>query len=152
LTLGRFGRQESQRWYYTGPVGVALHLASNAINASIIKGTPGFGGTSITKLTFFWCTRPRISWLIVALAPYQAEKSMYLSAIASILFSEVILQVFAGYYMIVGANYARKQKFFLAGHLVGSRTRLFFSFSPKSVSKPGRFNSGVNHPRLTQLR
>lgn len=120
LTFGYFGRQESQRWYYTGPVGVGLHLASNAINASIIKETPGFEGTSIKNLTFFWCTRPRISWLIVALAPYQAERSMYLSAIASILFSEVILQFFAGYYMIVGANYARKQKFFFAGHLVGS--------------------------------
>jgi hypothetical protein len=74
-------------------VGVGLHLASNVINALIIKGTPVFEGTSIKNLTFFWCTRPRISWFIVTLAPYQAAKSMYLFAIASVLFSEVILQL-----------------------------------------------------------
>jgi hypothetical protein len=113
-------QQESRRWYYTGPLAVALHLASNAVNAAIIKRTAGFEDTSIETLTFFWCTRPRLSWLIVALLPYQAEKSMYFSATASILFSEVFLQLFGAYYMGVGANYARRQKFFLKGHLVGS--------------------------------
>jgi hypothetical protein len=120
LTFGYFGRQESRRWYYTGPLAVALHLASNAVNAAIIKRTAGFEDTSIEMLTFFWCSRPRLSWLIVALLPYQAEKSMYFSTTASILFSEVFLQLFGAYYMGVGANYARRQKFFLKGHLVGS--------------------------------
>lgn len=45
---------------------------------------------------------------------------MYLSATISILLGEVILQFFAGYYMGIGVNYARRQKFFLEGHLVGS--------------------------------
>ena len=120
LSFGFFGRQESRRWYYTGPLAVGLHLASNAVNASIIKSTVGFEDTSIKDLTFFWCTRPRLAWLVVALLPYQAEKSMYFSATASILFGEVILQLFGAYYMGIGANYARRQKFFLRGHLVGT--------------------------------
>jgi hypothetical protein len=120
LTLDYFGRQESQRWYYAGPIGVGLHFASNAVNTAIIKGVAGFEQTSIKNFTFFWCTRPRLSLLIVALIQYEAHKSMYLSATASILFCEAILQIFAGYYMGVGANYARRQEFFSHSHLVGS--------------------------------
>jgi hypothetical protein len=120
LTFGYFGRQESRYWYFTGLVAVGLHLASNAANAAIIKGTPGYGNTSIKDLTFFWCTRPRLAWLVVALLPYEAEKSMYFSATASILFGEVILQLFAAYNMVIATNYARRQKFLLKGHLVGS--------------------------------
>ncbi|KAH8683077.1 hypothetical protein BGZ60DRAFT_524415 [Tricladium varicosporioides] len=120
LSCGVFGQKEIQRWYYTGPIGAGLHLASNAINAAIIKGTPGFDKTSIKDLTLFWCTRPRLSWLIAALLPIQAKDTMYLSAATSILFSEAILQLFAGYYMGVGADFARRQNFFHKGYLVGS--------------------------------
>jgi hypothetical protein len=119
LTRGRFGRQESRHWYYTGVFATGLHLLSNAVNAIIIKRTPGYGDVSIRDLTFFWCTRPRLAWLVVALLPYQAEKSMYFSATASILFGEVILQLFGAYNMGVAANYARRQKFMLVGHLEG---------------------------------
>jgi hypothetical protein len=120
LSFGLLGRQESRYWYYTGLLAVGLHLASNASNAAIIKSTNGYENTSIKDLTFFWCTRPRLAWLVVALLPYQAEKSMYFSATASILFSEVILQLFAAYNIGIAANYARRQKFLLKDHLVGS--------------------------------
>lgn len=120
LSCGLFGQKETQRWYYTGPIGAGLHLASNTINAAVIKGTPGFDKTSIKDLTLFWCTRPRLSWLIAALLPFQAKDTMYLSAATSILFGEAILQLFAGYYMGVGADFARRQNFFHKGYLVGS--------------------------------
>lgn len=57
---------------------------------------------------------------MVTLLPVQTERSMYLASTSSILFSEAILQLFGAYYMGVGANYARRQKFYLIGHLVGS--------------------------------
>lgn len=120
VTFNHFGKQESQLWYLTGPIGASLHIVSNAVNAAIIKRTPGYSVISITNFTFFWCTRPRISWLIVALARFQAKRSMYLAAITSTLFSEVILQVVAGYYMVVAANFARIQGFYKKGHLSGS--------------------------------
>lgn len=120
LTCRFFGRQESKRWYITGPIGVGLHLASNAVNAAIIKSTAGFQHTDIKTFTIFWCTRPRISWLIVGLLPIDADRSMYLASTASILFSEVILQLISSYYMGLGANYARRQKFLLNGHLGGT--------------------------------
>lgn len=52
LSCGLFV-QESRRWYYSGLIGVGLHLASNAINAAAIRRTPGFEQTSIKDLTFF---------------------------------------------------------------------------------------------------
>ncbi|KUJ11556.1 uncharacterized protein LY89DRAFT_758265 [Mollisia scopiformis] len=120
ITFGFFGGIESRHWYYTGPLAVGLHLASNAVNASIIKGVPGYENTSIGHFTLLWCTRPRLAWLVVALLPYQAEKSMYFSATASILFSEVVLQLIGSYSMGKAANYARIQEFLLQGHLAGS--------------------------------
>ncbi|KAF8855318.1 hypothetical protein BDZ45DRAFT_506509 [Acephala macrosclerotiorum] len=119
LTFGHLGHQDVGSWYYTGPVTVVLHVASNAINAAIVKSVPGFEHTSITALTFFWCTRPRLAWLIVVLLPYQKEKSMYFAAAASILSCEVILQIIGVYYTGSAVNYAQRQKF-LEGQLAGS--------------------------------
>jgi hypothetical protein len=112
LTLGRLGRSNSRFWIYTGALGIGLHITSNAVNASIIKATPGYSHVSVPHLTLLWCTRPRLSWLVVALVPFQARKAMYFSVTASTLIAESVLQIIGAVYMGIATNFARNNRFY----------------------------------------
>ena len=112
LTWGIFGKANSHSWLLTGLVGIGLHLASNAVNAAIIKSSPGYSDVNIGHLTLLWCTRPRLSWLVAALVPFQAKKAMYFSVTASTLISESVLQIMGAAYMGIATNYARNNRFY----------------------------------------
>jgi hypothetical protein len=112
LTRGRFGKANSHSWLWTGLAGIGLHLASNAVNAAIIQSSPGYSDVSIGHLTLLWCTRPRLSWLVAALVPFQAKKAMYFSVTASTLISESVLQIIGAVYMGIATNYARNNRFY----------------------------------------
>lgn len=123
VTWGYFGRQESRHLYYTLLAAVRHHLSSNAVNVVIIQRTAGYEDTSIKDLTFFWCTRPRLASPRLARCrplAIPSRKSNVPLRTSSILFGEVILQPFGAYNMGIAANYARRQKFFLRGHLAGN--------------------------------
>jgi hypothetical protein len=122
LTIGFCGQRGSPMWLLTGPATVVLHIASNAIAAYLIKSTPGFGAVDIGQLVLLWCTRPRLAWMIVVLLPWQAKDAIYLSVASSTLLAEIILQAIGAYYMGIATNYARRQKFYLAGRLTNGRT------------------------------
>lgn len=113
LSLGLLGRRGSLAWIYTGPIGAALHVLSNVVGAAIIKATPGFSALNIGQVILLWTTRPRVSWMIVCLVPFQKEDAIYLSVTTSTLVAELIMQVLSAYYMIYATNFARKQKFYL---------------------------------------
>ncbi|OAP58992.1 hypothetical protein AYL99_06289 [Fonsecaea erecta] len=117
LTFRQCGHRGSRMWLLTGPAAVILHVASNVVGAYIIKSTPGYGGVNVGELVLLWCTRPRISWMIIALIPWQAEDAIYFSVASSTLLAEVILQLLGAYYMGVATNYARVQKFYTVGRL-----------------------------------
>ena len=112
LTGGLLGKSNSRTWIVTGLLGVGLHLGSNAINAKIIKDTPGYSHINITHLTFLWCTRPRLGWLAVALVDFQASKAMYFSVTASTLIVEFVLQILGAVYMGIATNYGRTHRFY----------------------------------------
>ncbi|OAG44121.1 hypothetical protein AYO21_01578 [Fonsecaea monophora] len=117
LTRGRCGHRGSRMWLLTGPATVMLHVTSNVIGAYIIKSTPGYSAVQVGQLVLLWCTRPRITWMIIALIPWQAEDAIYFSVASSTLLAEVILQALGAYYMGVATNYARVQKFYQVGRL-----------------------------------
>jgi hypothetical protein len=102
----------SRGWLLTGPVVLCLHFIGNAINARLIKDTPGFSDVNIGGLVLLWCTRPRLAWMIVVLVPWQAKEAMYFSATASTLLSEVALQIASVSVMGTAVQYARRQKFY----------------------------------------
>lgn len=117
LTFGCCGKLHSQGWLLTGPATIALHLGSNAINAYLVSATPGFRHVNRGQLMFLWTTRPRLTWLIVVLAPWRADEAIYISVSASMLVAELILQLTSFYFMAKATNYARIQKFFKIGRL-----------------------------------
>ncbi|KAH0565894.1 hypothetical protein GP486_000697, partial [Trichoglossum hirsutum] len=117
LTLSLFGRRGSRAWLLTGPITVGLHVASNAVGAYLIKSSKGYESVDIGQLVLLWCTRPRLAWMVVALIPWRAKDSIYFSVAASTLLAEIVLQVIGSIYMGIASNYARKQKFYIAGRL-----------------------------------
>jgi len=117
ITKGVCGKPHSRGWLFTGPAAIILHFGSNAINAYLIHQTSGFEQINVGKLILLWCTRPRLTWMIVVLIPWQAKEAMYFSVAVSTLVAEVTLQIASSYYMGYAANYARVQKFFSLGHL-----------------------------------
>ena len=117
VTFGLGGRMGSRGWYLLGFAAACMQIASNVINAYIIRITPGYEHISFTALALLWCTRPRLSWLAVFLASYQADKGMYLNSAASAITTEAILQSLGAVYFGISANYARKRGFYLVKHL-----------------------------------
>lgn len=122
ITFGVMGKAGSGWWVMMGPLTVALHLIANAISATLIKRTPGYGDVDIGRLVLLWCTRPRVSWMVVMLLPFDAKNSIYFSVATSSLLAEALLQALGSYYMGVATDYARRQRFY-DKRLQGGTTR-----------------------------
>ena len=94
-----------------------MNVCANLANAALIRHTPGFEDTPLAALALLWCTRPRLSWLAVFLAAFQAKEGMYFNCAASAITSEAILQILGAIYFGITANYGREQRFYLLKHL-----------------------------------
>jgi hypothetical protein len=116
LTFGLLGKAHSQTWLYMGPFMAGLQLVANTINAVLIKSTPGYSDVSVGNLLLLWCTRPRLAWLVIVLAPFQASEVMYLSCAATTLTAEAILQLLSAYTFGTVANFAQSQHFYNLDH------------------------------------
>jgi hypothetical protein len=116
LTFGLLGKAHSQTWLYMGPFMAGLQLVANTINAVLIKSTPGYSDVSVRNLLLLWCTRPRLAWLVIVLAPFQASEVMYLSCAATTLTAEAILQLLSAYTFGTVANFAQGQHFYNLDH------------------------------------
>jgi hypothetical protein len=78
---------------------------------------PGYEGVPFRALVSLWCTCPRLSWLAVFLAAYQAEDGMYFGAAASAIMREAILQSLGAVYFGIIAHYSNKKQFYILKHL-----------------------------------
>ena len=123
LTFGVFGNPWSRSWLITGSLSIGLQIGSNVLNAYMVTQVPGFAQVPIGDLTLLWCTRPRLAWLVIALLPVQSAEAMYFSVAASCLAAELVLQLVGSVYMGYATNYARQQRFYLAGALDSSPYR-----------------------------
>jgi hypothetical protein len=92
------GKPDMHLWWLSGILTISLHILSNAVNAILIKKTPGFASVDVGQLVLLWCTRPRVAWMVMLyLLPREAKETMYTGAAASTLFAEVILQLVSLY-------------------------------------------------------
>jgi len=117
LTFGFFGHLGSRWWPLMGVLSALLNVFANLANAFVIRSTPGYEDVPIGALALLWCTRPRLAWLAVFLAAFQADEGMYFNCAASAITSEGILQVIGAVYFGISANYARKKRFYIVGQL-----------------------------------
>ena len=121
LTCKMCGDMDSstKRWFLSGAISAAISIGANAINAKLIKQTPGFGNISVTKLVLLWCARPRLSWLGGLLAIIGEEKQNYTALGASCTIAEGILQAVACFYMGRTAHWGVMLGYLKGGHLDG---------------------------------
>ena len=119
LTCRMCGSRESSTswWLLSGAASAALSIAGNAINALLIKGTPGFENISVSNLILLWCARPRLAWTGALLAAVGAENSYYTSLGASCTIAEGILQTMASFYIGRTAHWAVISGYLKGGHL-----------------------------------
>ena len=117
LTFGIGGKLGSSAWPLMGVLSACLNLCANFFNAGLIRSTPGYHDVPVASLALLWCTRPRLAWLAVFLARFEAEEGIYFNAAASAITSEAILQVIGAVYFGITANYGRMKRFYYAGHL-----------------------------------
>ena len=120
LTCRMFGSKESSTswWLLSGAASAALSIAGNAINAGLIKATPGFENISVSHLVLLWCARPRLAWTGALLAAVGAENSYYTSLGASCTIAEGILQTMASFYIGRTAHWAVISGYLKEGRLV----------------------------------
>jgi hypothetical protein len=110
---------ESSSWVFTGLLVAALHLLANWFSAVVVQSTAGYENVPVFGLMLLLCSMPRLAWLPVLLVGGQPFKAIDLSAAASSIFAEVILQVLASYYMFMTINYGREYNFYF-GALEGA--------------------------------
>lgn len=119
LTCKMLGGMDSstKRWFLSGAISAGLSMGANAINAKLIKQTPGFGSISVTQLVLLWCARPRLSWLGGLLAIIGEDKMNYTALGASCTIAEGILQAVACFYMGRTAHWGVMLGYLKGGHL-----------------------------------
>ncbi|KAF2473641.1 uncharacterized protein BDR25DRAFT_386472 [Lindgomyces ingoldianus] len=122
ITCSFFGNPHSRGFLFTAPIMIILNIASNLINAVLVRRVPGYSDTNTRELFLLWCSRPRFAWSIILALPFQAEKQMYFSCVASTLATEFGLQVLGAYTMGRVVDYGRKT------HKVYTNTKAFQGF------------------------
>lgn len=103
------------RWLFDGTSIIALQLLASWLNVFLIQKSPGYEDVPAVQLILLWCSMPRPTWLTILLIGVQPFESMNLSAAASSLFAETILQFLSLYYMVMTVNYGRQHNFYFGG-------------------------------------
>jgi len=118
ITFGWLGKRKgSPHWVPMALLFTSISLTANAVNAVIIKSTPGFASVSVAGLVLLWCSRPRIAWIGVILISVQEEEAMYFSTGISAVLSEIVLQSIGAVYLGLTANFARNYGFYLPSEI-----------------------------------
>jgi hypothetical protein len=100
-------------WFLKGVSIASFQLFANWLNASLVQSTPGYENVPVFQLMLLWCTIPRLPWLPVLLLGIQPLEAVDISAVASVLLAEIILQALSSYYMIMTVHYGIKHNFYL---------------------------------------
>ena len=122
LTCKMCGHQDSSTkgWFLSGAIAAGISVGANAINAKLIKQTPGFGDISVMSLVLLWCARPRLSWIGGLLAIIGEKEHNYTALGASCTIAEGILQVLACFYMGRTAHWGVMLGYLKEGHVNGA--------------------------------
>jgi hypothetical protein len=102
-------------WFFKGALIAALQLLANWFNTFLVQKTPGYEDVPVIQLMLLWCSMPRLAWLTILLIGVQPFEAMNISAAASSLFAEIILQFVSSYYMVMTVNYGREHGFYFGG-------------------------------------
>ncbi|KAI1117881.1 hypothetical protein F5Y14DRAFT_402306 [Nemania sp. NC0429] len=105
----------SWRWLFDGILIAALQLLANWINTFIVRMSPGYEDVPVLQLMLLWISMPRPTWFAILLIGAQPFDSMNISAAASALLAETLLQSLSTYYMFLTVNYGREHGFYFGG-------------------------------------
>ncbi|KAK3381844.1 hypothetical protein B0H63DRAFT_511567 [Podospora didyma] len=123
LSSGLLGRPHAQAWVYMGPIMASVQIIANAINAIIIRQTPGYESVDVGRLILIWLMRQRLAWLAVGLPPLQFSEALYLSSATSALAAEVLLQLVSAFAIGYVANYGRVNEMYTPATTVDASLR-----------------------------
>lgn len=93
----------------------AIQLLAYYVSAILVQRTAGFEETPVLQLALLWCTMPRSGWIAILPWYIQPFGRLSPSAAVSSLFSEVILQSFASYYILSTISYGVQHSFYSRG-------------------------------------
>ncbi|KAF2123557.1 hypothetical protein P153DRAFT_352009 [Dothidotthia symphoricarpi CBS 119687] len=105
----------SWNWVSSGISIATLQLLGNWFNVALVQNTLGYEDIPILQLMLLWCSLPRLSWLPILLIGKQPFEAVNISAAASSVFAEAILQLLSTYSMVITVNYGREHNFYFAG-------------------------------------
>jgi hypothetical protein len=106
---------DPELWFVPGLAIAALQIFANWINAALVQASAGYEAISIVQLTFLWCSMPRLTWLTLLLVVLRSSSKTTSYTIASLLFSETILQILSAFPMIETIDYGREHNFYSQG-------------------------------------
>ncbi|KAL5339869.1 hypothetical protein BJX70DRAFT_141000 [Aspergillus crustosus] len=115
IARGSSSRSHPASWILKGTLIAAMQILANWLNSLFVQQTPGYENVPVIQLILIWCSIPRLAWLSTLLFGIQPSGVKQLSAAASSLFAEVILQSLSSYYIVMTVNYGREHNFYLGG-------------------------------------
>lgn len=108
-------RRYPMSWIFTGTKVAGLQLLATWLNAFIVQNTLGYENVPTFQLILLWCSLPRPTWLRILVFGGQPYEAMDVSAVASTLLTELILQLLSAYYMLMAVGYGRAHDFYFGG-------------------------------------
>lgn len=112
ITRGFMSRPQSSYWFFKGFFIAGLHVLASRFNALLVLRTLGYELVPSSQLILLWCTMPRPGWLPILQIVVQPFKDMDISAVASSLLAETILQALSSYYMLMTIKYGFELGFY----------------------------------------
>ncbi|KAH4061697.1 hypothetical protein HBH50_219290 [Parastagonospora nodorum] len=102
-------------WFLTGLWIAAIQLFGNLLNAVLVQSTYGYEHVPVIQLMLLWCSMPRLAWLPIWILSRQPFEAINLSATASSIFAEIIMQALSLYPMLTTVKYGREHDFYSRG-------------------------------------
>ncbi|PYH75615.1 hypothetical protein BO82DRAFT_359881 [Aspergillus uvarum CBS 121591] len=104
----------SHTWLVKGMLIAGSQLLANWYNVLLVEMTPGYENVPTIHLLLLWCSIPRPAWMVVLLLGLQEPfGTTRLSAAASVVLAEIIMQFISSYYMLMTIKYGLYHDFYL---------------------------------------
>ncbi|KAH7399216.1 hypothetical protein DE146DRAFT_526357 [Phaeosphaeria sp. MPI-PUGE-AT-0046c] len=112
ISSGITSHLKPQHWFLRGTSIIGLQLLAYSVHAFAIRGTSGYTRTSTLEIVLLSCTLPQIAWLPTILIGIQPIEKVNLTAAASALLSEALLQALSSYHILVTIAYGIQHNFY----------------------------------------
>ncbi|PYH69983.1 uncharacterized protein BO88DRAFT_387077 [Aspergillus vadensis CBS 113365] len=100
-------------WAFKGIILATVQIFAHFSSSILVQNVRGYEEVSIFQLMLLWCSMPRLSWLAMLLLGLQQFGPNNLSAAASLLFAEILLQSLSAYYLLITVYYGYEHNFYL---------------------------------------